>query len=77
MQCPAAPTDGQRSASQENPAESVLVELGGGERLDVGLTARLALVVEAEHRARLLDAVVDLGHGDHEAVAGEPHRPAQ
>src|SRR5206468_277841 len=34
-------------------------------------------VVEAEHRARRLDPVVDLRHRDEEAVAGEPHRPAQ
>ena len=55
----------------------VLVELGGGDRGGVRVPALLAGVVELEHDARGLDAVVDLGDRDQEAVAGQPHRPAQ
>ena len=54
----------------------VLVELRRRQRLDVGLPARLALVVEAEHRPGRLDAVIDLRRRDHEPVAREPRRPA-
>ena len=53
------------------------VEVRHRRRVGVALPAHLALVVELEHGPGRLDAVVDLGHRDDEAVAGEPHRPAQ
>ena len=53
------------------------VEVHDGRLLGVALPAHLALVVEPENGPGRLDAVVDLRHGDDEAVAGEPHGPAQ
>src|SRR4051794_39244411 len=55
----------------------VLVEVRDRGGVGVGLSALLALVVEPEHRPGRLDAVVDLRHRDQEAVAREPHGPAQ
>ena len=53
------------------------VEVGHRGRVGVALAAHLALVVELEHGPGRLEPVVDLGHRDEVAVAGEPHRPAQ
>ena len=69
------PTGTARAATPTR-GRDVLVELRRRHRLDVGLAARLALVVEAEHGPGRLDAVIDLGRRDHEPVAREPHRPA-
>ena len=78
VQCPAAPSDPfECSASHPSAASMSASKSATGVASASAWPAHLALVVEAEHGPGRLDAVVDLGHGDEEAVAGQPHRPAQ
>ena len=74
MEWPAAPIGDAHppsACSQSRSGGDVDVEIGRRSRSTSGCP-RLAGVVEREHRARRLDAVVDLGGRDDEAVARQP-----